>query len=92
MDPQSPEDHALIIALDALHNLTQGDVEAPTVLRSCYAIASFLGDTENKEWIDKELKGYPILKDQNDKTFPNYRKFVDKHNGPFFVDHPLHRL
>ncbi len=84
---ESPSEHALDLALDTLNKLNKEESQTSAILRSCYTIASLMGDHKNKEWIDRELSGY-----KKDNDFPNYRKFKNKSQGAFSVDYSVHKI
>lgn len=78
---KSQQEYALYLSKSTLEKILIGDYETHIVLRACYAIASFLGDSENIEWIHNELRGYPKQsRDKGEKSsavveVPSYRMF-----------------
>lgn len=84
---KTPQDQALELALITLENLIKEDIKSSSVLRSCFAISSLIGDQESKQWIGLELYGY----DPKEEV-PNYRKFRDFSKGNFEVRDSVHRI
>lgn len=85
---ESPQNHALLLALKTLDTfLSNESKKSSMVLRSCYTIASLIGDHQNKDWINKELNGYPENVD-----IPNYRRFKNKSQGNCDLKDSIHRI
>ncbi len=68
---KSAKEHALNLAMTTMNLLVSGNCETHAILRSCYAVASLIGDNENKEWVDNELSGYG----KDNEEIPSYRSF-----------------
>ena len=69
----SAKEHALALARINMDLLVSENFDTQRALRGCYAVASLLGDEENKEWIDNELSGYG--RDYEIEKLPNTRRF-----------------
>lgn len=102
-DFKSQQEYALYLAKLTLEKILTSDCETHTILRGCYTIASLLGDSENIEWINKELNGYPEVSEENGKErVPPYRQFhgipIDKRGLrldkpiPYNVTTSTHRI